>query len=374
MTGATGSLGSHILAQALLDESYQHVFCLVRLESSQDPTQRLLSQLRKQRLEQTITSTGKFTVLPADLSQSRLGLDDHMYESLRQRVTHIIHAAWSVSFTQPLSAFVSTHIAGTRNLLDMSLSTEHQSNFALCSSIAVGSRWSSGDLVPETLITDFTHTSDTGYAQSKLVAENIVARARDAGANATVLRIGQVIGSLRAGIWNDRESVPLMVRSALTMTKPCMPAIPGSVSWIPVDICAVAVLELCDCASVREVYNVSNPSRTHWTGDFLPALKDAGVSFAVVSPSTWIASLRSYAEDLGVSAAIQNPAVKLLDFWTRRYGNDDDLKCEVTFDTAAAQDHSVTLREFTKIQDVNDMMKQGYVQRFVKTWHADWGL
>lgn len=350
------------------------MFCLVRLDSTQDPTRRLLSQLRKQRLEEAITSSEKFTVLPADLSQSRLGLDDHIYESLRQRVTHIIHAAWSVNFTQPLSALVSTHIAGTRNLLDISMSTKFESKFALCSSIAVGSRWSSGDLVPEALITDFTHTSDTGYAQSKLVAENIVARARDVGANATVLRIGQVISSLKAGMWNDRESVPMMVRSALTMTTPCMPAIPGSVSWIPVDICAAAVLELCDCASVREVYNISNPSRIRWIDDFLPALNDAGLSFAVVSPSTWIANLRSYAEDLGSSAGVRNPAVKLLDFWTRRYGNDDDLKCEATFDTAAAQGHSVSLREFTKIQDVNDMMSQGYVQRFVETWRADWGL
>lgn len=50
-----------------------------------------------------------------------------------------------------------------------------------------------------------------------LVGEHIVCNAARAGARSYVLRIGQSIGDTAKGAWNDKEFVPLMVRSALTL-------------------------------------------------------------------------------------------------------------------------------------------------------------
>jgi thioester reductase-like protein len=58
----------------------------------------------------------------------------------------------------------------------------------------------------------------TGYARSKLVSERILEAAiASAGARAQIMRIGQVVGDTRHGLWNDSEAWPLVIRSALTL-------------------------------------------------------------------------------------------------------------------------------------------------------------
>ena len=69
-------------------------------------------------------------------------------------------------------------------------------------------------------IMDFRQASDSGYTQSKLVGEYIVQTAvEDFGAIACNLRIGQVVGDTKLGLWNENEAPPLMIRSALTLGK-----------------------------------------------------------------------------------------------------------------------------------------------------------
>jgi thioester reductase-like protein len=45
----------------------------------------------------------------------------------------------------------------------------------------------------------------------------IQAAIASAGARAQVMRIGQVVGDTRHGLWNDSEAWPLVIRSALTL-------------------------------------------------------------------------------------------------------------------------------------------------------------
>ena len=65
---------------------------------------------------------------------------------------------------------------------------------------------------------DLRQASGSGYTQSKLVGEYIIQRAvEDSGASACNLRIGQIVGDTKLGLWNENEAPPLMIRSALTL-------------------------------------------------------------------------------------------------------------------------------------------------------------
>jgi thioester reductase-like protein len=67
-------------------------------------------------------------------------------------------------------------------------------------------------------VQDITHVQGTGYARSKYVAEQIVHNvARETGANARVLRIGQLVGDSKVGEWNTTEGIPLMLQTAITL-------------------------------------------------------------------------------------------------------------------------------------------------------------
>lgn len=54
-----------------------------------------------------------------------------------------------------------------------------------------------------------------GYARSKWVAENLVGLAsRSRGIRAESLRIGQMVGDTRAGVWNETEAISLQLKGA----------------------------------------------------------------------------------------------------------------------------------------------------------------
>lgn len=49
------------------------------------------------------------------------------------------------------------------------------------------------------------------------MGEHVVARAMEMGARASVLRIGQVVGDTKWGLWNDGEFLPMVFRSSLVL-------------------------------------------------------------------------------------------------------------------------------------------------------------
>lgn len=54
-----------------------------------------------------------------------------------------------------------------------------------------------------------------GYARSKWVAENLVSLASQSrGIRAESLRIGQMVGDTRAGVWNETEAISLQLKGA----------------------------------------------------------------------------------------------------------------------------------------------------------------
>lgn len=160
----------------------------------------------------------KITALTSDLSHTSFGLDASVLAQMRIDVSLIIHVAWPVNFNIGLKSF-EPHIAGLANLLQFSLRVrKHEpAQVFFCSSISAALNTPSPASILDGPIEDLTRASGMGYARSKLVGEHVVWNAARAGASSYVLRIGQVVGDANAGLWNDKEAVPLMIRSALTL-------------------------------------------------------------------------------------------------------------------------------------------------------------
>jgi thioester reductase-like protein len=189
-----------------------HVICLVRGER---PTGRVEDALQSRQLN---ADSEKWSAYAADLAKHQLGLDDQAFSRLQQEVTHIIHAAWPVNFQLGLAAF-EPQIAGLKHLLDLSMITLRQqpARLLFCSSVSTAMGTPSPTTIKEIPIEDFTHALPQGYARSKLVSEHVVQAATKVGADAHVLRIGQIVGDMKTGVWNSTEAFPLAIQSALTL-------------------------------------------------------------------------------------------------------------------------------------------------------------
>lgn len=180
--------------------------------------QRVLDSLKVRGLELSKASKAKIIAFAGDLSQPDFGIEASLLAQMKKEVSLIIHIAWPVNFNIPLQSF-EPHIAGLHNLLRFSISVhrEQPAQFFFCSSISTAFNTPHPAYIPDAPIEDLTCASSMGYAQSKLVGEHIVQNAARAGARSYVLRIGQIVGDAKTGVWNDKEFIPSLIRSALTL-------------------------------------------------------------------------------------------------------------------------------------------------------------
>jgi NAD(P)-dependent dehydrogenase (short-subunit alcohol dehydrogenase family) len=195
LTGATGSLGAHILDQLTRRADVTKVICLSRAKSHEDSSKRVQDSLAQRLRSLSPEAQAKIVSFASDVNKPDLGLSPAEYESLRRESTAIIHNAWPVNFVLSINSF-DEHIGGGVNLLNLALASPRAVKPAFFFSSSVGTRQGR----PEPLVSeDYPDSPVTagglGYGQSKWVVEKICERAaKQTSARVGVLRIGQLVG------------------------------------------------------------------------------------------------------------------------------------------------------------------------------------
>ncbi|KAK3718652.1 hypothetical protein LTR37_004869 [Vermiconidia calcicola] len=376
VSGATGNLGAFIVQELLMRPSVSEVWALVRAPGQAAAGARVMKSLTNRRITLSADQLAKLRALPSDLSKPNLALDQYDLDRLLSSVTCVIHSAWAVNFNLGVRSFEEQHIRGTHNLINLCLRSRlpTPAKFFFCSSVSAASGTRKPATISEKAIEDLNHAQRMGYGRSKLVTEHIVRNAmRKTGMHARVLRIGQLSGDKANAIWNDTEAVALMVRSSLTVR--CLPALDERPSWLPVDSCAQAIVDISmssSSESVQEdlVYHLVNPTTFNWKTDLLPALQRHTKlpTFDVVSPREWLDRLAQSEQDPS-----KNPSIKLIDFWRNKYSGDpaqsaetDDEPSGLTFDT------SRTVKDCPLLAEEKDPVSTGLIERYVENWMSKW--
>lgn len=343
LTGSTGSLGSYLLDSMIRDPDICRVYCLNRGSDAE-------KRQKESHLNKGLSVEFKnVAFLQSDLAQPYFGLPPSIYASLLQDVTHIVHNAWKVDFNHSIESFITPYIYSVRQLIDFSSRSAHGALIFFISTIGAVMSWNSNHKgkVPEQIVEDWTVPQEMGYAESKHVAEKLLATAaREARIQSVICRVGQIAGPTTIqGMWNKQEWLPSIIASSIHLG--LLPASLGPmeiVDWIPVDVLAQIITELMKTSTNRTptvvsqatgsaeevtkhhhifsdnhhlelplVYHTVNPSKILWS-DILPSLQSRfSMSVLDVVPlPSWIDALRrSYSDTDNVS---QNPALKLLDF------------------------------------------------------------
>ncbi|GKT51519.1 non-canonical non-ribosomal peptide synthetase FUB8 [Colletotrichum spaethianum] len=323
VTGATGSLGAHIVTKLAANPTIKTIYCFTRASSDGDAARRVKSSLIQRRLYHALpaSSRRKLVALATDLADPKLGLSDETYSQVKQNLRLVIHAAWSVNFNMHLSSFEKSNIAGVNHLIALCKDAGNDgtgvsgpASFNFCSSVSAVARATTLP-VPEAA-PELDWAQGMGYAQSKVVAEHLCTRATKAGIRSRVLRIGQIIADTQHGVWNVTEGIPLMLQTAITVG--ALPKLQEAPSWLPVDTVAQGVVDISLSDADGVFANVANPKMFSWTNDLLPALKTAGLDFEEVEPKEWIRRLRASNPD-----PTANPPIKLVDFFASKYDRDE---------------------------------------------------
>ncbi|KAI9818410.1 MAG: putative NRPS-like protein biosynthetic cluster [Pycnora praestabilis] len=341
LTGATGALGAHLLDLFRARPNVSQIICLVRATDIHAGSERINKSLLQREKKPLDPSDDRIICVPAKLGDLRLGLSDSTYANIAERATIIVHAAWAVNFSMRLRSFTKDHIAGLRNLINLALHsplTSQPPHFLFCSSTASVLNPSAphpgSSPIPEFISSITTSASPLGYSRSKWVAEQICANAYRKtrlgdDRKISVLRIGQLCGDTRSGVWNVTEAWPLMLSSVAVVGS--LPDLDEPLSWLPVDIAATAISQIAFPAPTADtntntntssipIYHILNPDTTsRWT-DLLTWLGNTSpyTCFETVAPAVWVDQL----DNLKGEGA-KHPARKLVGLWRDAYCDRD---------------------------------------------------
>lgn len=195
MTGATGSLGAHILDSLTASPNVDQVICLSRAKSHEDSRQRVDASLALRQRSLSAAQEAKIHSLAADVNRPKLGLTDAEYEELCARCTAVIHNAWPVNFVLSIESF-DDHVGGAVNLLEVTLRSPRARKPTFLFSSSVGTVQGRPDaVIPEDFPDSPATAAGMGYGRSKWVVEKVMERAaQQTQARVGVLRIGQLVG------------------------------------------------------------------------------------------------------------------------------------------------------------------------------------
>ncbi|TCD61298.1 putative NRPS-like protein biosynthetic cluster [Steccherinum ochraceum] len=271
VTGTTGGLGASLLANLVQSDDVIKVFVLNR-RSSQPLVSRQKTVLEERGYSASLVDHEKVGLLEADLSRPDFGLDSVVLAEvsriwapqssedelktygtqIRSSVTHIMHIAYRVNWSLSLRSF-DADVHAVRNFVDLALSSPHQTppRILMTSSIAVVAGIQSSSPIKEEPVAPEVAV-DNGYSESKWVCERILETcASKTPMRPIVVRVGQITGS-PSGAWNTSEWFPSLVRSSVYLG--ALPELEEglTVSWIPADSAARALLDLRGASSDSE--------------------------------------------------------------------------------------------------------------------------
>lgn len=343
ITGATGSLGAHLVAHLAALPEVGQVVCINRRSTTGAPEERQLNALDTRGILLDATSSSKLRCYQTDTAKPFLGLPQTTYEELTKTVTHLIHNAWPMTGKRPVSG-LETQFKVLRNLVDFARDassrprpSDFQFTFQFISSIAVIGHYPDR-LVPEERM-ELCSVLPNGYGEAKFICENVLDqtlhRFPDFFRTMSV-RLGQIAGSKTNGYWNPVEHLPFLIKSSQTLN--ALPAFSGDLCWTPVNDVAGTLSDLVlRTATPYPVYHVDNPVRQPWE-EMIPVLAEQlGVPKRNLLPfEEWIKRVREFD-----GPAEQNPAAKLVDFLDENFLR---MSCGgLLLDTAKTCEHSPTL-------------------------------
>lgn len=266
LTGGTGFVGMEVLAR-YLERGDRRVVMLVRAcddsaaRARVDDTLHNLFGVRARRYARRVDA------IAAELTAPCLGLAARRREELASRVSTIVHAAASVSFTLPLEEARAINLDGTRRMLDFAeLACERGGldRYAHVSTAYVAGthagRFAEHDL-------DVGQDFHNSYEQSKCESERLV-HARTS-VPSTILRPSIVVGDRRSG-WTAAFNVmywPLRAFArGLYSAVPADPKAPLDV--VSIDYVADAIHALCEMSGgIGETYHLTAGAHASTIGE-----------------------------------------------------------------------------------------------------------
>ncbi|WBB63409.1 amino acid adenylation domain-containing protein [Streptomyces sp. WMMC500] len=232
VTGASGFVGSRVVHR-LLGTTPARVVCLVRAHDDVQAGKRMVAALRAQGLWAEALGP-RLDARAGDLAQPRFGWHARRWERYAVECDAVLHAGALVNFLLGYGDHRAANVAGTAHVLRFALAgrpkpLHHVSTLGVLDRHALHTGTRLGEGTDARRVT----VPGSGYSRSKLVAEQLLLRARELGAPVTLYRLGEIMPAVDNGLPNPRALTHLLLSAFHELG--LRPAVPMRTDYTPVD-------------------------------------------------------------------------------------------------------------------------------------------
>jgi thioester reductase-like protein len=289
ITGATGFLGSHLVAR-LLDDGY-HVTALARGSKNTSPESRVKEVLQ----DVGVSQFANIDVVEGDIAVPGLGLTDAAKQRILTDADEVWHCAASLSFQQEdRDEIFRMNVDGTRHVLDLVKQTRTRRLQHVSTAYIAGNR---SDVALETEI-HVGQTFKNAYEESKCRAELLIAdQARKGEVVSSVYRPSIVIGDSRSGRVTHFHGVYAFIRALWAALERLRRRMPGAgfvnlplrvlgvetqtLNFVPIDYVVDGMVTISHRPdSIGGTYHLANPAPTEndlWFRNICGLLRVEGI-------------------------------------------------------------------------------------------------
>lgn len=294
LTGATGFVGSFILAQ-LLQKTSANIYCLTRTTTPEKALQKIEQSLKSYYLEQKI-DLSRIIALPGDLSKPKLNLAKETYEQLATTIDIIYHNGALVHHATPYDKLKNTNVLGTQEILRFACYKKTKPvHFISTISVFNLNNASTVNLIKEQDSIEQYQAPLGGYSQSKWVAEKLVTIANQRDLPTTIHRLGPISGSSDTGAFNSNDFLYRLIIGYVHLRS--APEGTMLLDILPVDYVSKAVVYLTqDPNNWNKAYHYIHPQPA--SSDILfDRLEKAGYAIARIPYQQWYTKLVNIAKN-----------------------------------------------------------------------------
>lgn len=318
LTGATGYLGSHLLAELL--HAGVTVIALARASDDTQAKERLVKTLNKYRLldaftkdqiedkengvtQETLVDT-HLVAVAGDLSMPLLGMDNLRFKSLAVEIDSIIHCGAEVNLVKPYTSLKKSNVLGTQEILRLATT-----NGFVKTKVKPVHYISTNGIFPveaEAYSTDVVECKEDvslqtlaphlteGYAMSKWVAEQMCTIAESRGLPISILRPGNMAGSFETGAQNPDDLNYLLMRGMIATQSAPLIDTKYALDLTPVDFAAKAAVHLAIRAPQKAIgqrFHLQTPQKPVSLQSVVDQFQKMGYVMEPVSRDEWMKRL-----------------------------------------------------------------------------------
>ena len=209
LTGANGFLGAHLLNYLLLN-SNSDIYCIIRKNSSQNTTEKLLDRLHYyfgNSLDSLLNK--RFFIIQGDITESNMGVSQDDLNKLIQNTECIINCAADVKHYGYYSDFKKINLDAVKNIVEFA--QKYNKKIVQISTISVSGNTltdlaiNTNDFLNETLFTEqdlnINQSLENVYVKTKYEAEKfILEKIYFENLDALILRIGNITNRYSDGV------------------------------------------------------------------------------------------------------------------------------------------------------------------------------